>query len=133
MENGGSGDVLAKMRLGDVNQASRLVEEVLLIADDLASLEDLRPCSRVNDLFGQLVSLCIKPWNETVVEEVMGDKKIKGVIGKLREVCAEGEGELEKYWAERFLRELEDMEKTSTDKVSLTTGPQTPPPFKIHF
>ncbi|QDS77576.1 hypothetical protein FKW77_001510 [Venturia effusa] len=92
----------------DIREAGHLVEEILCIADDLALRKDLKPCSRVNDLFGQLVSTCIKPWNKTVVERVLGDGEIQSVMGRLREMCAEGEGELEKHWAERFLKELDE-------------------------
>ncbi|TLD27602.1 Nicotianamine synthase [Venturia nashicola] len=103
--------------LKDMRQAEQLVEEVLCIADELASRQDLKPCSRVNKLFGRLVSTCIKPWNNAVVERVLGDREIEGVIGHLREMCAEGEGELEKYWAERFLEELEEKETKSDTSV----------------
>lgn len=101
--------------LKDTRQAEELVEEILGIADELASRTDLKPCSRVNDLFGRLVSTCIKPWNKIVVERVLGGREIEGAIGRLREMCAEGEGELEKYWAARFLEELERNESDEGD------------------
>lgn len=107
-------NVVTGVKSRDIRQAEGLVEEILLIADELASRGDLKPCSRVNELFGQLVSTCIKPWNRTVVERVLGDREIEGVIGQLRDMCAEGEGELEKYWAERFLEELEQTGEDTT-------------------
>ncbi|KAE9989710.1 hypothetical protein Vi05172_g6826 [Venturia inaequalis] len=119
-------DGLTEKGLRDVRQAEELVEDVLLIAHELASREDLKPCSRVNDLFGRLVSTCIKPWNKAVVEQVLGDREIEGVIGRLREMCATGEGELEKYWAERFLEELDQTESdTSIENPARISAAQT--------
>lgn len=114
--------------LKDVRRAEQLIEEILLVADELASRQDLKPCSRVNDLFGRLVSTCIKPWNKTVVETVLGDREIEGVVGRLREMCGEGEGELERYWAERFLEELgQTASDTSIEDPAQILGMQ--PPF----
>lgn len=111
------------VRSRDIRQAEELVEEILCIADELASRGDLKPCSRVNELFGQLVSTCIKSWNRTVLERVLGDREIEGVIGRLRRMCAEGEGELEKYWAERFLEELEQTgEETTIEDPARISG-----------
>jgi hypothetical protein len=107
------------MRLTHAKEVNQIVVEVIEIASELASLSDLKPCSRVNDLFGQLVSLCIKPWSAKVAEEVLGDKKIKAVVKRLRRMCAEGEGELEKHWAQVFLEELQE---TSMDGSSRKSG-----------
>jgi len=109
-------------KLTDNNQAYQIVEEILLIANELASLPDLKPCSRVNDLFGQLVSLCIQPWNKKVAEEILEDKRTKSVTKRLREICAEGEGELERYWAQIFLRELKMSQNIPIDKISRKLG-----------
>jgi hypothetical protein len=84
-------------RLTHANAVDQIVVEVIEIAGELASLSDLKPCSRVKDLFRQLVSLCIKPWSAKVAEEVVEDKKIKAVVKRLRRLCAEGEAELEKH------------------------------------
>jgi hypothetical protein len=109
-------------KLTNTNQAYQIVEEILLIANELASLPNLKPCSRVNNLFGQLVSLCIKPWNKKVAEEVLEDKRTKAVTKRLREMCAEGEGELERYWAQIFLQELEMSENIPIEKTSRALG-----------
>jgi Nicotianamine synthase protein len=108
--------------LMDTNQSYKLIEEILDIANDLASLSNLKPSSHVNDLFSQLVSLCIKPWNRKVVEDVLENKRVIAVKKRLREVCAEGEGQLEKYWAQEFLRELQTVPDMSIDRSTRVSG-----------
>jgi hypothetical protein len=93
-------------RHSDTSEAYHIVEEILLITEQLASLPDLKPCPRVNCLFGRLVEICIKPWSKRISKEVLESKRVRAVVKRLREMCAEGEGELERFWAAKILEEV---------------------------
>jgi len=92
-------------RQAENNQVYQIVDDILRIADELVSLPDLKPCSRVNALFGRLVDICVKPWNSRVSRVVLENRRLKALTPMLREVCAVGEGNLEREWAGRILAE----------------------------
>lgn len=48
------------------------------------------------------MGVCSPAYEEEVVEEVLGDEGVQGVLEELRGFCSEGEFLLEKAWAERL-------------------------------
>jgi hypothetical protein len=99
------------------SQAYQIVEQILLIVNELTLLHNLKPCSRVNALFGQLVSLCIRPHRKEISKLVLEDRRVMMLTQKLRGICAEGEAELESYWAQAFLEHLEHDQQISNGEA----------------
>jgi nicotianamine synthase len=90
-------------------EASRITDEVLSLVDALASVPDLKPCPDVNELFDRLVSLCIKRHSSCATRLVLENKQIQSITPQLRQICSEGEGELEMYWARLVLEQCQDL------------------------
>jgi nicotianamine synthase len=91
------------------SEAVRIIDEVVSLVDALASLQSLKPCPEVNQLFGRLVSLCIKPYTSSLALQVLQNKQIQLLIPRLRQFCSEGEGELERYWANAILEQCHGL------------------------
>jgi nicotianamine synthase len=100
-------------------EAGRIAEEILSLVDTLASSPDLKPSPDVNELFNRLVSLCIKPYSSSVAHHVLDNKKIQSITPQLRQMCSEGEGELERHWAHLILDSCQDL---VSSKLGVTKG-----------
>lgn len=53
-------------------EVQNIVTDLLRLSAELSGRTDLRPCENVNNLFGELVSLCTRTVSERVVTEVRG-------------------------------------------------------------
>ncbi|KAF2708055.1 Nicotianamine synthase [Pleomassaria siparia CBS 279.74] len=83
--------------------AHAFVEEVRTIYSALIVLPDLAPGQQINALLSRLVYLCIEPRGEDLADYVMEIEGVEELCEKLRPLCAEAEGELERHWAERMI------------------------------
>ncbi|WP_129669023.1 nicotianamine synthase family protein [Phytoactinopolyspora endophytica] len=68
---------------------------------ELDSCSDLRPEPHVNSLFARLVHLVLTT-PEPAAPQVLDDPVVCALAPRLRELCARGETELERTWAERI-------------------------------
>jgi nicotianamine synthase len=91
-------------------EVCQITDEIITLVNALASLPDLKPCPDVNKLFGRLVSLCIKPYSSRLACLVLHNKQIQILVPRLRQICSEGEGELERFWARKILHECHSHE-----------------------
>jgi nicotianamine synthase len=67
----------------------------------LSALPSLAPSPAANAAFTELVELCLPLYPPHVVDAVLGDEVIAGLLPQIRDICAEGEYQLEREWAER--------------------------------
>lgn len=85
--------------------AAALVERVLELHGRLDRLEasiGLEPSGPVNAAFAELVATCLPaPAEDTHADTVLADPRISAVLPRLRELCADGEYRLERWWARR--------------------------------
>ena len=84
-------------------ETQELVAEILEIFGSLTAEADLHPRKEVNEKFSNLVNLCIKPREARVVSAVLSDPSVQEIAPQLRELCSEGEGHLEYFWARRII------------------------------
>ena len=86
--------------------AHQLVSEIRDIYTTLNELSSLAPSAPVNTLLTRLVNLCVVPYSAEFTTCFFQIAGVEALCAKLRPLCSEAEGELEKYWAERMLAEL---------------------------
>jgi Nicotianamine synthase protein len=92
--------------LDGYEEVQELVAEILEIFGSLTAEADLQPRKPVNDKFGNLVNLCIKPREGCVVSAVLSDPSVQEIAPQLRELCSEGEAHLETHWARRIINAI---------------------------
>lgn len=83
--------------------ADALVTEIAGLHADLAACASLAPGERTDALFSRLVALAVARRDGAVVERVLADDTVSGLVVDLRARCAAGEFELERAWAHRVL------------------------------
>ncbi|KAF2677381.1 Nicotianamine synthase [Lentithecium fluviatile CBS 122367] len=83
--------------------AHALFVEIQHIRQALLSLSSLAPGQKTNTLLTRLVNLCIEPHGHAFVEYFLSIDGAHELCADLRRICAEAEGELERYWVERIL------------------------------
>jgi nicotianamine synthase len=98
-------------------EARRITDEVVSLVNALASSPSLKPCPDINQLFSRLVSLCIKPYSSSLACQVLQNKQIQRLTPRLRQICSEGEGELEKYWARKIIQQCRSLEEPASDST----------------
>ncbi|KAL8779864.1 MAG: hypothetical protein Q9213_006734 [Squamulea squamosa] len=80
-----------------------LVTRILACYVQLSQLPTLRPCTKVNGIFEELVHLCCYTLDEDVTEKVLRHPSIVDIVTPLRRLCSSGEYQLEAHWTERVL------------------------------
>ncbi|KAI4283587.1 MAG: hypothetical protein L6R38_002071 [Xanthoria sp. 2 TBL-2021] len=80
-----------------------LVTGILACYVQLSQLPTLRPSSKVNGIFEDLVHLCCVTSDEDIAEKVLTHPKIINIVTPLRCLCSIGEYQLEAHWTERIL------------------------------
>ncbi|CAO1597367.1 hypothetical protein XANCAGTX0491_001179 [Xanthoria calcicola] len=85
------------------DRVTSLVTGILACYVQLSQLPTLRPSSKVNAIFEDLVHLCCVTSDEDVAEKVLTHPQIINVVAPLRCLCSIGEYQLEAHWAERIL------------------------------
>lgn len=88
---------------GESTTTDAVVAQVRALYDDLAARPDLVPGPTTNALFGRLVSLAIDRDAARHADAVLADPAVAGILAHLRRLCADGEFELERHWAQRVL------------------------------
>ncbi|KIW03309.1 uncharacterized protein PV09_05520 [Verruconis gallopava] len=83
--------------------AAAVVEKVMALHKKLRMLHSLVPDLKVNQVFNELVSLCLQPFDEDVVDRVLRNDRVKEIVPTLRSICSAGESELECYWSDRII------------------------------
>jgi len=88
----------------EINESNDIVGEVMEIYHELSQFRDnLAPQPAINQLFTRLVEMCIVPRNDSIVQAVLLNKDIQLITRHLRQLCSQGESELEKHWANKIL------------------------------
>ncbi|MCJ1469130.1 putative 26S proteasome regulatory subunit [Pseudocyphellaria aurata] len=82
--------------------AERYIAAILNVHHALSQLPNLDPSPEVNSLFSELVALCIQTPDEQVAARILSDGRINRIIPHLRQLCSEGESQLEAYWAKKI-------------------------------
>jgi hypothetical protein len=83
------------------------IKQILKLYCELSDLPSLTPQPLVNRLFDDLVSSCLHPFNEMTADAVLGDARIEKIVPRLRQICSDGECELERYWAGKIAEDAE--------------------------
>ncbi|PVI02166.1 Nicotianamine synthase [Periconia macrospinosa] len=92
-----------------------LLHEVHKIRHDLERCESLSPGDDVNELLTRLVGLCIKPYSSEFTNHFLNIEGVDALCASLQAICAEAEGELEKYWTSRILEACDSQECNASD------------------
>jgi hypothetical protein len=91
------------------SSAHMLFAEIQDIHTSLSALPNLAPGGQVDELLTRLVGLCITPQSADFVSNLFSIRGVNKLCEELRPLCAVAEGHLEKYWAERIIKEAEQQ------------------------
>ncbi|KAK3307862.1 Nicotianamine synthase [Chaetomium strumarium] len=80
-----------------------LVQTVVQTHAELLKLPNLRPGKAINQLLGNLVSVCSEIHDRDIIEKVLSHPSINALLPSLRQICASAESCLELHWAEHIL------------------------------
>ncbi|KAJ4302433.1 hypothetical protein N0V88_002577 [Collariella sp. IMI 366227] len=69
----------------------------------LLELPNLRPGNSINQLLGNLVSVCSEIFSKDIVDKVLSHPSVQAALPSLRQICAQAESCLELHWAEHIL------------------------------
>lgn len=83
--------------------AHQLLSHIRCIYQELSGLTNLEPCEHINSLLTRLVNLCITPYSQEFSDCFFNIDGADALCHSLRPLCANAEGELERYWANRIL------------------------------
>lgn len=83
--------------------AHQILSEIRDIYQALLQLDSLAPSLAVNTLLTRLVNLCITPYSEILSSYFFSINGVEDLCIKLRPICSQAEGELERYWAEKIV------------------------------
>lgn len=104
---------------GDDDCVSCYVNEILDCYHKLSQSPDLKPSQNINCLFERLVALCSQIPHEAITsqvcqtgysptivphineKQVLSDPKVVDIAPHLRELCSDGEYQLEAHWARK--------------------------------
>jgi hypothetical protein len=100
--------LVPKKRLDGISEATQIAESIFAIYERLASLRDLKPRPEVDTLFSQLVSTCTKQYSSQLASQILANKCMQRITPRLRSLCSEGEGELERFWARKILHSCQE-------------------------
>jgi nicotianamine synthase len=79
-----------------------VVARVRALYEALRARPHLCPAPVTNEIFTSLVSLAIDPAAARDADAVLGDPAVQRLLPDLRELCAAGEFELERWWSQRI-------------------------------
>ncbi|KAL2145826.1 hypothetical protein VTI28DRAFT_6123 [Corynascus sepedonium] len=80
-----------------------LVQQIIETHSQLLKLPHLRPGKAINQLLGNLVSVCSEIHDQEVVDKVLTNPSVQAILPSLRQICAQSESCLELHWAEHVL------------------------------
>ncbi len=84
--------------------ADQLFSKVQSTYCTLSGLKSLAPDEQINQQLTELVSLCVKPYDDAFVNYFFNIPGAEILCSRLRKLLSEAEGELEKYWAVRIVQ-----------------------------
>lgn len=87
----------------DTGSTGAVVARVRALYEALLARPHLAPEPVTNELFGRLVSLAVDPVAARDADAVLADPAVAELLPGLRELCAAGEFELERWWAQRIV------------------------------
>ncbi|KAH6627213.1 Nicotianamine synthase [Chaetomium sp. MPI-SDFR-AT-0129] len=97
-------DVLREQRLDSrTEKAKALAKTIVHTHSELLKLPHLRPAPAINQLLGNLVSVCSEIHDREFVDKVLSNPDVQAVLPSLRQICARAESCLELHWAEHIL------------------------------
>ncbi|KAL8877095.1 MAG: hypothetical protein Q9198_004827 [Flavoplaca austrocitrina] len=85
------------------DRVTSLVTRIVACYVQLSQLPTLRPSTKVNSIFNDLVRLCCDTFDEVIAEKVLTHPNIVDIVTPLRCLCSIGEYQLEAHWTERIL------------------------------
>ncbi|KAL8891769.1 MAG: hypothetical protein Q9215_001205 [Flavoplaca cf. flavocitrina] len=85
------------------DRVTSLVTRIVACYVQLTQLPTLRPSTKVNSIFNDLVRLCCDTFDEVIAEKVLTHPNIVDIVTPLRCLCSIGEYQLEAHWTERIL------------------------------
>ncbi|KAL2256461.1 hypothetical protein VTK26DRAFT_1629 [Humicola hyalothermophila] len=80
-----------------------LVRNIVGTHAELLKLPDLKPGKAINQLLGNLVSICSEIYDRDIVEKVLTNRQVLAILPSLRQICAEAESCLELHWVGHIL------------------------------
>ncbi|WP_433798872.1 nicotianamine synthase family protein [Actinomycetospora sp. CA-084318] len=80
-----------------------VITQVRALHAALLACPDLTPGPRTNDIFSRLVALAVDPAAAREADAVLADPAVAPLLPGLRQLCADGEFELERHWARRIV------------------------------
>ncbi|KAK4121253.1 Nicotianamine synthase [Parathielavia appendiculata] len=80
-----------------------LVQSIVETHAQLLKLPHFRPGKAINHLLGNLVAVCSEIHDRDIVDKVLSNPNVQGVLLSLRQICAQAESCLELHWAEHIL------------------------------
>lgn len=92
--------------------AHKLFVEIQEIHTNLSNLLSLAPGGQVDELLTRLVGLCIHPHSADFISNFFSIHGVSDLCSSLRPLCGAAEGELEKYWAGRIIRQVSEQANT---------------------
>ncbi|KAK3906178.1 putative nicotianamine synthase [Staphylotrichum tortipilum] len=85
------------------DKVQHLVHTIVETHSDLLKLAHFRPGNPINQLLGNLVSVCAEIYDRDIVDQVLSHPSVQAVLPSLRQICAQAESCLELHWAEHIL------------------------------
>ncbi|KAL8985710.1 MAG: hypothetical protein Q9205_000661 [Flavoplaca limonia] len=85
------------------DRVTSLVTRIVACYVQLTQLPTLRPSTKVNGIFNDLVRLCCDTFDEVIAEKVLTHPNIVDIVTPLRCLCSIGEYQLEAHWTEQIL------------------------------
>ncbi|KAF4632892.1 hypothetical protein G7Y89_g5233 [Cudoniella acicularis] len=79
--------------------AEKITNELLSLYNKICRLPSLKPCLEVNNLFEQLVGLCVQDVDDEIAKAVTTNSLVQEILPNLRKICSQSESELESHWA----------------------------------
>ncbi|KAK3939644.1 putative nicotianamine synthase [Diplogelasinospora grovesii] len=83
--------------------AQKLVQSIIATHMELLELPHFRPGKTIDELLGNLVSLCCQIHDQEIVRQVHENAGMQAILPSLRQICAEAESCLEAHWADRIV------------------------------
>ncbi|KAK3996648.1 putative nicotianamine synthase [Cladorrhinum sp. PSN332] len=81
-----------------------IIQSIVDTHSNLLKLPHLRPDHAINQLLGNLVTICSEIHDQEIVTKVLNSTSVQAVLPSLRKICAESESCLELHWAEHILQ-----------------------------
>ncbi|KAG4440595.1 hypothetical protein IFR05_003912 [Cadophora sp. M221] len=101
-------------------EAEVLISKLMDIHERLKArgVDDLKPCDEVNELFIDLVGMCIQTISEDVTNKVLSDARVIAIIPSLHTLCGVAECHLESHWAKYISGDIFSTSEQVHDRLA---------------